>query len=166
MTGIAEALGLVRQTDDGFELTFERRFDRPLEKVWAALTVPERIADWLAEAQVELWVGGAFRLIFPAQNYAMEGRIVELDPPRLIAWTWPHEKHPDSVVRWELFPDADGCRLVLTQTRLQRPELPDVAAGWHTHLECLPGGVDGAATPWTAEREREIRGMYAGLAAG
>jgi uncharacterized protein YndB with AHSA1/START domain len=166
MTLIADSLGLVRQTGDGFELTFERRFALPVAKVWAALTVPERIADWLAEAEVELRVGGVFRLLFPSHNYAMEGRIVELDPPRVVAWTWPHEKHPDSVVRWQLFPDGTGCRLVLTQSRLQRPELPDVAAGWHTHLECLPGAADGANTPWKAEREREIRALYAGLAVG
>ncbi len=164
-----DALGLVRQADDGFDLVFERRLDKPVDKVWAALTVPERIADWLADADVELWVGGVFRLKFSANGYSMEGRIVELDPPRRIAWTWPDAKHPDSVVRWELSPDGGGCRLTLTQTRLQRPELPelpDVAAGWHTHLEGLPGASDGVNTPWRAAREREIRGLYAGLAAG
>ena len=166
MNVISDALGLVRQTDDGFDLVFERRIARPADKVWAALTVPERIADWLAQAEVDLRLGGVFRLKFPAHDDSMEGRIVELDPPRRIAWTWPDEKHPDSVVRWELSPDGAGCRLTLTQTRLQRPELPDVAAGWHTHLECLPGAADGINTPWRAAREREIRALYAALAAG
>lgn len=165
MTLLPHELGLVTCHADGAsDLTFERRFAQPVAKVWAALTVPERISDWLAQAEVELRLGGAFRLLFPAQGYAMEGRIVELDPPRVIAWTWPHEKHPDSVVRWALFPDGDGCRLVLTQNRLQRPELPDVAAGWHTHLEGLPGAAEGVNTPWEAAREREIRKLYAGLA--
>jgi uncharacterized protein YndB with AHSA1/START domain len=161
---MTNALGLAKAGEDGFDLIFERRFDRPAETIWQALTVPARIADWLAEAEVDLRVGGVFRLLFPAHNDAMEGRIVELDPPQRIAWTWPDARHPDSVVRWELTPDGAGCRLVLTQTRLQRPELPDVAAGWHTHLEGLPGAADGLNAPWQAEREREIRRLYADLA--
>ena len=166
MISPSKALGLVRSADDGFELTFERHISKPTEKVWQALTLPERIADWLTEAEVDLRIGGLFRLNFPDHSYAMEGRIVELDPPRLIAWTWPHAQHPASIVRWELTPEGEGCRLVLTQTGLKRPELPDVAAGWHAHLECLGGALDGLSTPWRAEREREIRTSYAGLAEG
>jgi hypothetical protein len=30
---------------------------------------------------------------------------------------------------------------------------PNHAAGWHTHLEALPGAADGVFTPWSAERE-------------
>ena len=159
-------LGTLVQTGEAYDLVFERHIARSVDKVWQALTVPERIGDWLTDADVELKVGGLFRLRFPTHDYAMEGRIVELDPPRRIAWTWPDEKHPDSIVRWELSPDGAGCRLILTQTGLRRPELPDVAAGWHAHLEGLPGAADGVNTPWRAEREREIRKLYAGLAAG
>ena len=36
-----------------------------------------------------------------------------------------------------------------------------VAAGWHTHLECLPDAVDGRHTPWRAERESELSTLYA-----
>jgi hypothetical protein len=92
----------------------------------------------------------------------MKGVIVALEAPRLIAWTWPHENHPDSIVRWELAADGAGCLLTLTQSGLKPPALIDVAAGWHTHLECLPGAADGVHTPWRAEREREIKALYEG----
>jgi uncharacterized protein YndB with AHSA1/START domain len=153
-------LGEVRAADDGFELIFKRRLAKPLEKVWAALTVPERIADWLANAEVDLKVGGRFELFWPSHDFRMKGLITELDPPRLIAWTWPHKNHPRSIVRWTLEPDGDGCRLTLTQSGLSDPGLIDVAAGWHTHLECLPGAADGINTPWRGERERELRALY------
>ncbi len=158
---IAEPLGQVRRAGETYDLVFERRLAKPLERVWAALTVPERIADWLAKAEVELRVGGRFELFWDAHDYRMTGRIIELDPPRLLAWTWPADQHPHSVVRWELEPDGDGCRLTLTQTAINGPSLLSVASGWHTHLECLPGAADCLATPWRAEREREIAKLYA-----
>lgn len=155
-----ERLGEIRANGDSYELVFERRLAKSVEKVWSALTVPERLADWLAKAEIDLRVGGRIALHWETHDYRMAGVITELEPPRLLAWTWPHEKHPDSVVRWALEPDGDGCRLTLTQSRLKSPELLDVAAGWHTHLEGLPAAADGVATPWRAERERQIVELY------
>jgi uncharacterized protein YndB with AHSA1/START domain len=160
MTG--DSLGEVRREGETYDLVFRRRLARPIEKVWAALTMPERIADWLAKADVDLRVGGRFELFWQTHNYRMKGVITELEPPRLLAWSWPADSHPGSVVRWELEPDGEGCRLTLTQTGLSGPDLLSVAGGWHTHLECLPGAAGGVATPWRAEREREIVRLYAG----
>src|ERR1700712_2115401 len=108
---IDDRLGEIPQTGDGADLVFERRLAQPIEKVWAALTVPERISEWLmTRTEIDLRVGGRFALEWVDEDYRMAGEIVELDPPRVIAWTWPHKEHPDSVVRWELTPDGAGCR--------------------------------------------------------
>jgi uncharacterized protein YndB with AHSA1/START domain len=160
-----DAPGEVRKVGDRYEVTFVRRLARPVEKVWAALTVPERLADWLANAEVDLRVGGRFALYWEAHDYRMAGVITELDPPRALAWTWPSPEHPESLVRWILEPDGDGCRLTLHQTGLSAPPVRGVAAGWHTHLEGLPGAVDGLNTPWRAEREREVAQLYRTLPA-
>ncbi len=150
-------MGEVRRTGEVFELVFRRRLAKSIDKVWAALTVPERLADWLARAKIDLRVGGRFELYWPTHDFSMKGVIVALDAPRLIAWTWPHDNHPGSVVRWELAPDGAGCLVTLTQSGLAKPALLDVAAGWHTHLESLPSAADGGHTPGRAEREREIK---------
>ena len=134
-----------------------------MEKVWAALTVPERLADWLAQARVDLRVGGAFELYWPTHDYRMAGVITELEHLRVFAWTWPSPEHPQSVVRWSLEPDGDGCRLTLRQSGLSAAPLKDVAAGWHTHLEGLASACDGVAAPWRAERERENAKLYGNL---
>jgi uncharacterized protein YndB with AHSA1/START domain len=155
--------GEVRKVGDHYEVTFVRSFARPVEKVWAALTVPARLAAWLAEAEVDLRPGGRISLYWKSHDYRMTGVITELDPPRLFAWTWPSPEHPDSVVRWDLEPDGEGCRLTLHQTGLSAPPLRGVAAGWHTHLEGLQGAVDGVNTPWRAARERELGKLYADL---
>jgi uncharacterized protein YndB with AHSA1/START domain len=153
----SEANGVVRKTADGYEIVFVRRLQKPIEKVWAALTVPERIADWLAAATIEpgLQLGARFSLRFAEGDYRMAGEIVALEPPRLIAWTWPDpvDQPNPSLVRFELSPDGEGCVLTLTNTGLGLPD-PGQMAGWHTHLEGLEGAAAGVFTAWSAERER------------
>lgn len=156
-----EDLGTVTRNGDTWDIRFERNLSQPIEQVWAAITIPERIADWFAQAEVDLRLGGRFALRFAEQDYAFEGVITELDPPRLIVWTWPHEAHPDSVVRWELAPEGPGCRLILTQTGMVKPLLVEVAAGWHVFLEALPGAVGGPALTWTRSREEALVRVYA-----
>jgi len=159
---IDDPLGRVIDRGDGFyDVVLERRLKKPIEKVWAALTVPERVADWFTAVEIDLRVGGRYSLLFPADNYRMDGLITALDPPRLLAHTWPHETHPDSVVRYELAPDDEGCRLTLTQTALSREGL-NALPGWHTFLEGLPGATEGVRTPWTRARERQIAERYRG----
>jgi uncharacterized protein YndB with AHSA1/START domain len=162
---IDERLGDIRKSADGYDLVFERRLNQSIQTVWTALTAPERVSEWLlTRTEIDLRIGGRFALEWIGQDYRMAGEIIELDPPRLIAWTWPHEEHPDSVVRWELTPDESGCQLILTQTKLQKPHLLSVAGGWHAYLECLPGAAGEDITPWRAEREADLRTRYEALA--
>jgi uncharacterized protein YndB with AHSA1/START domain len=157
---IDDSLGRVIPQGDGvYNIVLERRLKKPVEKVWAALTTPERIADWFTEVELEPRQGGLYRLRFPSQNYSVDAVIVAFEPPKLLVHTWPDESHPDSEVRYELAPDGDGCRLTLTQTGLTRKSLPALP-GWHTFLEALPGAVDGVRTPWTWAREKEMGERY------
>ncbi len=169
MTLDTAADGVIRRTGDGYEITFTRRLNRPIETVWAALTVPERIADWLASAVIDpdLRVGASFNLSFSEGDHRMAGEIVALDPPRLIAWTWPDragQPNP-SVVRFELEPDGGGCVLTLRNSGCGLPE-PGQMAGWHTHLEGLEAAADGVRTAWNAGREKvHLQRYEAALAA-
>ncbi|HEX4196336.1 MAG TPA: SRPBCC family protein [Caulobacteraceae bacterium] len=155
---IEDADGTVTQIGDGlYELRFERFYRFPLPKVWAAITDPERLADWLAQAGVDLRLGGEFALTWPTLDYSMSGRIVAFEPPRLLAWTWPDPKDPDgpaSVVRWELAEAPGGCRLVLTNGPIRSADLVSVAGGWHAHLEDLHRAGPAAPSPWSAEHEQ------------
>ena len=42
-------------------LRYERRYPDPIEKVWDAITQPERLVAWLGEAEIELEQGGRSR---------------------------------------------------------------------------------------------------------
>ena len=145
-------LGAVTVPSAALQVVFHRHYKQPIEKVWAALTTRERLADWLALMDVEMRVGGVIRLDWHGHN-AMEGRVVALDPPHAFAWTWPLGGR-DTVVRFELEADGPdgqgGCNLTLTHSGLNpAPGMGSgVRAGWHSHLEGLPDAMAGRATPW------------------
>jgi uncharacterized protein YndB with AHSA1/START domain len=50
--------GVLFESGGKYELRFRRRFDHPIERVWAALTEPERLTGWLADAEIDLREGG------------------------------------------------------------------------------------------------------------
>lgn len=139
-----DADGTVTDLGDGlYDVRFERHIAKPIEKVWAAITEPVRLEAWLAQAKVDLRVGGFIDLYWPVPGDGLKTRIVELDPPRLFAFGWPEpDGAPDSIVRFELREEAGGCLLVLTNTLLRTEFLLSVATGWHTHLDQLPVAVN------------------------
>jgi uncharacterized protein YndB with AHSA1/START domain len=170
MNVVTEDLGEIRRTGETVEIVFRRSIGRPVEKVWSAVTVPERIADWFADAKLDrLEVGGTFELYFTGADYRSLARIVELKPMRTIAWTWSEiDGSKPSLVRFDLEPDGDDCRLTLTHSGLSPDETAGVGAGWHAHLEAVEDAADGVFTPWDRliEREQRVNAAYKARALG
>src|SRR5690348_1244046 len=106
MNAIDTDLGEVTRTGDQLRIVFRRRYARPIEKVWAALTVPERITDWFAETTVDrMDVGGTMQLYFTGADYRSLAKIEAYEPPRVIAWRWSEvDGSKASLVRFELEP--------------------------------------------------------------
>jgi len=151
--------GFVTPAGDGlYNLRFARRMLLPIEKVWAALTETDRLAEWFAQTSLDLRVGGTVEFLWQTQGHVDRGVIVALEAPRLIAWALPGPEGRHSVVRCELSqedPKMLGTRLVLTQTFICAEDLVDIAAGWHAHLYDLADAAARASPlPWTSERER------------
>lgn len=143
---MTDPYGTIETRDDGsYVLRYERAVSHPIEKVWAALTDPDRLEEWWARAEVELTEGGRARLEWLNGDAVAAGRITRLDPPRAIEFdTDIHGR-----LLWELRPDGDRTRLTLTVTA----ELPDdylasVRAGWHSHIDFLEDALDGRPVDW------------------
>jgi uncharacterized protein YndB with AHSA1/START domain len=155
-------MGEVTVAGDTLRVAFQRRYRHPVEKVWAALTTPERLADWFANAEVDLRVGG--RLLLDGNGMRQtEMRITICEPPRALAWIWTIGGR-ESLVRFDLAPEADGCRLTLTHSGLPRLGA-GVRAGWHALLEALPDALEGRATPREVKiaRETALNAAYPAL---
>lgn len=134
--------GSLHTIDGRSVLRFERRLHHPREKVWRALTDPAQLKHWFPSAmEMELQPGAKIRFTFPdapAEQAYQDGEILELDPPRLFAYTWE-----DSILRWELQPAGDGCLLIFTQTFDDRPYAASYATGWESCLGALASLLDG-----------------------
>ena len=116
---------------------FEREYPHTVDRVWRMITVPEQMAQWFpTTVEVDLREGGEMRFTHPGGEMGpMNGRVVELDPPRVFAFLWGEE-----LLRLELAPAGDGTRLTLTHLISNADEAARNAAGWHVCLDKLGGG--------------------------
>ena len=129
-------------------LRFERRLAHPPEKVFRAISEPAELAHWFpAKVETELRAGAPIRFEFEDVDFeAPPGEVLEVDPPKLLAYAWG-----DGVLRWEVVPEGAGCRLHFTHTlggdeawggRLAAARQ---AAGWDVCLAALDARLDGTA---------------------
>ncbi|MFC0516506.1 SRPBCC domain-containing protein [Mucilaginibacter angelicae] len=121
----------------------ERIYAAPIQKVWEVITVREKMKEWyfdLAEFKPE--VGFEFEFIGGDENkqYLHLCRVTKIDEGKTIAYTWRYDGYEgESEVTWELFPEGEGTKLVLTHSGLETfPPLDafkkeNFAAGW-THI--------------------------------
>lgn len=161
MTSDDDHFGAITPNGGGFDLRFERRIAASVERVWAAITIPERISSWFAEArvQIEPRLGGAYNLRFGDEGPFTEGKITAFDPPWLLEHTWPDPPNPPARVRYELEPDGDGCRLRLTNFGVPAAYIGSLA-GWHIFLDAVEPSIGGAQVSWSMEAERDLMAIY------
>lgn len=142
-------------------MRFERRFDRPIEEVWAALTEPELLAKWFYPLQGRHAVGET--IFIPWDETGLTSTVVAYEPPRLLAYTWHQPGEPESIVRWELTPRGDGTSFVLLHTLpVLGPAGPaGTLSGWHEHLDTLVDLLRGNEREWSSRNWRSLNDRYA-----
>ncbi len=147
---MSDDLGTLTLEGGTYTIRFERDLAFPAAEVWAALTEPERLREWLTEASVVPGPEGSITLDFGSDGGTEGGRITEWDPPQALAYEWNFVGEEPSHVRFELTAVSDGSvtRLVLEHTRLEKAAGPGYGAGWHAHLDQLEGHLRGEAVRW------------------
>lgn len=151
--------------DGGHIISFDRFVERPIAKVWAALTEPEILKNWLGNVEVEPKLGGKYVIHFRETSVVMSGAICAFEPERLLEYTWLENfGMPQSVVRWEMLSEETGCRLRLTHTFPPEAVLTNLIGflgGWHDFLDSLPRASDGDFMPYGAKpSEKELDAQY------
>lgn len=154
--------GTVINTETGYQAHLQLCLEHKVEQVWAALTEPELLIRWLATADVELEAGGRVELRYSNSGSVVTGQVTEVEPPRLLEFTWNSTTGaaPASRVRWELTPEGQGTRLTLTHSLQDCEDLAAILAGWHTHLEGLHRAIQGEQVKWPWDRWHELHAMY------
>lgn len=125
--------------DGRVALRFEARYGHPPEKVWRAITEVGQLRTWFVEildydrSRLEFAPGAALVYVAKgAEQPVGHGQVTVFEPPRQLEYTWDAE-----VLRWELTPDGNGCRVVFTNV-VDGPETAAaVAPGWADGLRAL-----------------------------
>jgi uncharacterized protein YndB with AHSA1/START domain len=136
------ALGTFDARGEHIDVRFERYYPRPVETVWRALTDPARLADWMGASQVEPRVGGRIEMMVD-RSHPMTGRVLAWEPPSVLAFTWSNTHAPDSVVRYELVPDAGGTKLIFSHQGMPYENSALMLPGWHDFFDRLRGLLEG-----------------------
>jgi uncharacterized protein YndB with AHSA1/START domain len=126
-----------------------RRYDAPIEDVWEACTVPDRINRWFLPVTGDLRVGGSFSLEGNAS-----GEILRCEPPHLLAVTWVYSDRPVDEVELRLSAGAGGG-IVLD------PDHATVSTKveWDGQLlDVIPGVGSGWELPLSYSLPRYLRG--------
>ena len=184
---MTETVLLSKPTDEHAVLTapdtirLERWLPGPAERVWRYLTEPDLRAQWLAGGTMALHKDGPMELVFhnaqlssadddppPAgfegasREHLMQGRIIECDPPRQLAYLWFHDATAPSEVRFELAPRGERVLLTVTHTRIaSREAMLSFTPGWHTHLAMLRARLSGDMPPPFWRTFASLRAEYA-----
>jgi uncharacterized protein YndB with AHSA1/START domain len=158
-TTVTDRLGTYTRRGELADMRFERRYPRAIETVWAALTVPERLADWMGPARVEPRLGGAIELMTD-RTQPMVGRILAWEPPLLLEFSWTMGSDRQSVARYELSRDGAGTRMVFTQTGVGYEVVALMLPGWHHYWELLGQHLAGTPQALSWDRWRALQAAY------
>lgn len=153
---------------DGFEpseydLTIERTFDAPRERVWEAWTDPEQVAQWWGPAgftvprsELDLRPGGSFHIDMEAPDgtiYPDTGVFHEIKEPERLVVTSRAFEDDDGTFQLEVrqtvtFVDRDGKTELTLEAEVlaATPEVADalegMELGWSQSLDKLAAFVD------------------------
>ncbi|WP_237496423.1 SRPBCC domain-containing protein [Modestobacter sp. L9-4] len=115
MTG-DERTGEVDVLAEGVRLRFRRRWPRPVDDVWAALTEPDRLARWIGtyDGLREPGGTGVFTMTHEDEPAGERLRVVACAAPVRLVVEW------DTEAGWrvDLDLDSEGRETVLTFTQL------------------------------------------------
>ena len=137
----------------GFPDRIERtvRIDRPLERVWDAITTAEGLGTWFGnKAEVDLRVGGTAKLTWDSGDQA-ELRIERIEPKTVFGYTWgimglPEQDRRRTYVEFTLLPDDDEATTVTVVETGFAQLTPD------EHAKAFEGNTSG----WASELDELV----------
>ncbi len=137
-------LGTFARAGDFADVQFDRFYAHPIDKVWRALTDPERLADWMGVSTVEAFVGGKIAMMIGSPG-AMQGEILIWDAPNVLEFTWRNPTSPEAIVRYALTAEGAGTRMIFTHTHMPYTSSARMMPGWHWFFDRLGAALTGTA---------------------
>lgn len=112
------------ETKEAKPLVMERTYNAPQEKVWQALTNVESLRKWFFDVTgFEPKLGFKFEFTGDCGDntfYTHLCEVTELVEGKKLTYTWTYKDYEGlSYVSWQLFPEGDKTRVVLTHKGLE-----------------------------------------------
>ena len=148
-------LGRLEQDGDNWSVTFTRRLDHPVEKVWRAVTEDEHLAAWFPDRVIGEFRAGASLRFEMETGDGFDGKMVVFEPPKVMELMWGEDR-----LRIELQPDGDGTVMTFVDTLVELGKAARDAAGWHECLARLVAALDGAAPPAEGSVWKAVNPIY------
>jgi uncharacterized protein YndB with AHSA1/START domain len=152
-------LGWVRDVDGSGTVHVEDVYDTDIDDLWAAVTVPARLAGWLGVVEGDLWVGGEFVASFRSA-WQGRGRVEVCEVSSRLLVTLEPDTAGRTEVEARLSVEGGRTRLVVEERGLPPGEAPDHGAGWQAHLEDLRAHLGGGVSPPWRERWQQLIPSY------
>ncbi|KPU43542.1 hypothetical protein OXPF_29830 [Oxobacter pfennigii] len=132
-------LAVIEKNQEGYVARFERHLKFPVEQVWSALTENDKLSKWFSELSIEdLKEGGKIKFDFGDGTFE-ELEIIEVKKYSVLEYTWGEDR-----VRFELFHEPEGCRLVLIEKiKNITDQTSKDLAGWHVCLSVINALLSG-----------------------
>lgn len=159
-----------------------RILDAPVATVWRYLVDPKLRGEWFAGGATDTHAGGEIELVFDHDNLSADDvpypeayaahkgaraveKIVRYEPEKALAFSW--DGGEEGTATFELFPEGERTRLVLTHNGISGPAgLANFGGGWHSHLAVLAAKLSGSTVRdfWALHAESE-KAVKEGLSA-
>jgi uncharacterized protein YndB with AHSA1/START domain len=141
----------------GFPDRIERtvRIDRPLDRVWTAITTAEGLGSWFGDtAEIDLRVGGAATLTWDSGDKA-HLRVERIEPKTVFGYTWginglPEEDPRRTYVEFTLVPDETGTTVTVVESGFSQLETDQ-------HRKAFEGNTTG----WASELDELVAYLHA-----
>lgn len=146
-------LAVIQKVENGYTARFERQLTHSVETVWSMLTDNEKLFHWFSELRVEdLREGGMIKFDMQDGTF-IDMEVLELRIYSVLEYTWGED-----IVRFELYSEPVGCRLVLIEklSKITDHTSKDLA-GWHVCLDVIHALLDGRTTDF---RQAEWKKWY------
>jgi uncharacterized protein YndB with AHSA1/START domain len=138
------------------DVTVTRKVHAGADRVWATLTQPELVKQWMMGAEIETtWKPGdpiTWSGEYNGQSYEDRGEVLEIDPGKRLVHTHfspmsgaadrPENYHR---LRWRLDEDDGSTTVTLVQSGASsEEEAEQFKANWRTMLDSLRDVAEGA----------------------
>jgi uncharacterized protein YndB with AHSA1/START domain len=133
----------------GKRVELQAEVDVPRADLWALVATAEGLQRWLDDAQLRPGRGGEVRLTLGDAVGA--GRVLALDPPQHISWSWDWVHHPlraPSVVAFDLIDHGGRTHVTLRHAGLRSADVELHDLVWrHWFGRLVAAARTGASAP-------------------